>query len=248
MASDSRITTTITKQTDENIKVEHNYILTDSAYKTFSCPNRSGISYCGNADINGKPMSFWINKFIDEQISEETKVSEVPQKLLDYILSIDNMHSFTFHVCGYETDNEKQVQKIYRIFTKSESPIIDENEKQSQGMIWNGFNETINKLLNNQINCSKIYKAKDVTCMEGDEERVIKDALVVEGNAPVYSSAPIPWGNLYLQDATDLAKFLIDATMNMMRFELVDKTVGGPIDILIIKPDKNVWLHHKQIQ
>ena len=247
MASDSRITQTITNQSTDGKQTIYSYKLTDSAYKTFSCPNHSGISFCGSSDIKGKPMSFWIEKFISEQIAEETKVSEVPQKLLDFILSMDNLNNFTFHVCGYEIIDGKPVQKVYRVYTKAVAPIVEENEGQINGAIWNGFNETINRLIKNQINSPKVYKALNVVCKDGEEDKTLQDALVVESGTAVYQGANIPWGNLYLQDAIDLAKFLIETTINMMNFEIKEQTVGGPIDILVVKPNENMWIQHKEI-
>ena len=247
MASDSRITRTITNQSNDGKKTERSYILTDSAYKTFSCPNHCGLSFCGNSDIEGKPMSYWIEKFISEKIAEETKVSEVPQKLLDYILSMDNINNFIFHVCGYEIIDGKPVQKVYRVFTKADTPIVRQNNELDCGAMWNGVNETINRLIKNQINSPTLYKAQNVVCKDGEKDKTLQDALVVESEATIYDNAPISWECLYLQDAIDLAKFLIETTIDMMRFEMVDQTVGGPIDILVIKPDENNWIQHKEI-
>ena len=44
-------------------------------------------------------------------------------------------------------------------------------------------------------------------------------------------------------DAIDFAKYAIQTTIDTMKFQQRGKTVGGPIDILIIKPD-NAFCKH----
>ena len=50
-----------------------------------------------------------------------------------------------------------------------------------------------------------------------------------------------------LQDAIEFAEFVISATINSMKFQKRPKTVGGPIDILIIKPENAFWLQRKEL-
>jgi hypothetical protein len=61
-------------------------------------------------------------------------------------------------------------------------------------------------------------------------------------------SHPIPWNFFTLQDAIDFAIFAIGSTINAMRFELRPKTVGGPIDVLIIKPTGAFWAQRKELR
>ena len=53
----------------------------------------------------------------------------------------------------------------------------------------------------------------------------------------------IPFNHFTIQDAIDFAKYAIQTTIDTMKFQHRGKTVGGPIDILIIKPD-NAFCKH----
>ena len=50
-----------------------------------------------------------------------------------------------------------------------------------------------------------------------------------------------------LQDAIEFAEFVINATINSMRFQKRPKTVGGPIDILVLKPEESFWIKRKEL-
>ena len=57
----------------------------------------------------------------------------------------------------------------------------------------------------------------------------------------------VPWGLFTLQDAIDFAQYAVDITIKTMHYSNVVETVGGPIDILVIKPDKAFWIQHKEL-
>jgi len=50
-----------------------------------------------------------------------------------------------------------------------------------------------------------------------------------------------------LQDAIDFAVYGIHTTINTMRFQMRVKSVGGPIDVLVIKPDEAFWVQRKEL-
>jgi hypothetical protein len=72
----------------------------------------------------------------------------------------------------------------------------------------------------------------------GDVE--IVNRLVVKEYLPAFAALP-------LQDAIDYAIYLIDVTIQTMRFEPRPKTVGVPIDVLLITPDKIGFVQRKQL-
>lgn len=54
--------------------------------------------------------------------------------------------------------------------------------------------------------------------------------------------------NLFsLQDAADFADHAIRLTMDIMQFQIRPKTVGGPVDLLAIRPDGSQWLRRKTL-
>ena len=65
MASDSRSTLTNTIRNGNQI-IQNNFPLSDATFKTFLCSNNCGISTCGAASYNNKPIAGFIEKFIQD--------------------------------------------------------------------------------------------------------------------------------------------------------------------------------------
>ncbi|MEA3325803.1 MAG: hypothetical protein U9R53_00575, partial [Chloroflexota bacterium] len=57
----------------------------------------------------------------------------------------------------------------------------------------------------------------------------------------------LPWQFFTLQDAIDFCIFAIRSTIDAIRFQPRAKTVGGPIDVLVIKPDEAFWIKRKEL-
>jgi hypothetical protein len=57
----------------------------------------------------------------------------------------------------------------------------------------------------------------------------------------------VPWGFFTLQDAIDYARYAVQTTIDSIRFQPRPKTVGGPVDILVIRPEDTVWVQHKEL-
>lgn len=71
----------------------------------------------------------------------------------------------------------------------------------------------------------------------------------LKNNDGSYTDLPaqtILWNFFTLQDAIDFAKYAVETTINTMRFQNVVETVGNPIDILVIQPEKDpFWISKK---
>ena len=193
---------------------------TNSTNKTFICPNNSGISTCGDESIQGKPISGFIEAFIREKINSNTKIEDMPALIKGYFNNLEPRLCTTFIIAGYEQVNGKAKQKIYRLRTHmNDMEIIDTD---SQGALWDGETVILTKLI------QPVY-------------------LKTERD---YELLPVPefaWNLYTLQDAVDFAKYGIKTTIDTMKFQVVPETVGGPIDILVIKPGKAEWLAKKEL-
>jgi hypothetical protein len=58
---------------------------------------------------------------------------------------------------------------------------------------------------------------------------------------------PIDWQFFTLQDAIDFAIYAERTTIDSLRFQTREKTVGGPVDVLVIKPDRAFWVARKEL-
>lgn len=220
LASDSR---TSYNKLNENI----NFIgvhSTNTTNKTFLCPNNSGISTCGDASIQGKPISGYIESFIREKITSDTNIENMPKLIKDYFKKLESNLNTVFIIAGYKKENEKYTQKIYRIRTNIEK-IETIDTTAGQGALWDGEILTLTKLL------TPVYNKDNQT-----------------GEFKPFPVPEFAWNYYTLQDAIDFAKYGIKTTMDTMRFQTVPETVGGPIDILVIKPEAAKWLSKKELK
>ena len=61
------------------------------------------------------------------------------------------------------------------------------------------------------------------------------------------NAAPIPFNFFTLQDAIDFSIYAIRTTIESLRFQQRPKTVGGSIDILVLKAgEKPFWVAKKK--
>ena len=231
MSSDSR--TTFTSQEFNPLPDGKGAIITknqgihysDTAYKTFLASNNVGISTCGAAAINGKPIAGYVEKFMNEKIKKETKVFETATGLLEAFRKFSPVPDTVFHVAGYEDYNDISKQRLFRVFVAAGK--IAEINVDSQGAIWNGEAEILSRILNSYW---MPVPAKDGT-------KKFKKL-----NPP-----PIPWNFFSLQDAVDFSMYAMNTTIETMRFQERLKTVGKPIDMLAIKPTGGFWIQRKEL-
>lgn len=224
LASDSRITLNAKEATESMQTVQLAVSESDSINKTFLTPNNIGISTHGAADISGVPISGFIESFITEHLNNEAAIDEVPKLLLEYFKKLPAPPATFFHVAGYKKINDIFVQHVYTLNISS-GEIIKINLKEvygEQGAAWGGESDILSRLL------------QPVYIKSGDKY----DPL------PTF---PIPFQFFTLQDAIDFAVYAISTTIDSMRFMARPKTVGGSIDVLVIKPQKAEWIKQKTL-
>jgi hypothetical protein len=222
LASDSRTTYTRTDTLQDNQIVHHIGVhTTNTTDKTFICPNKCGISTCGDATISGMPITSYIQSFIREKINIETKVDEIPTLLIEYFRGFDPIPNTNFLVAGYNKVGGIFKQAVYRV--RIADSFLDKIDADCQGAVWDGETTVLTRLLQ-----SMGLKNED------DSYTPLPDQEIL-------------WGYFTLQDAVDFANYAVETTISTMRFQNVVETVGNPIDILVIQPEKNpLWIKRKE--
>jgi hypothetical protein len=222
MASDSRLTLYAAQQQAQSpvrMIVGHS----DSNYRTFLAPNNVGISTYGAADVQGVPITSSIETFIREQLMRHSKeVDEVATLLVKYFARMKAPADTGFHVAGYKTLGNQRVQQVWQVNLKTEE-IKLVNANNTQGATWGGEADILARLL---------------------QPVWVKDAEEQYQPLPAYS---IPWQFFTLQDGVDFAVYALRTTIDSLRFLPRPKTVGGPIDVLVIKPDNALWIQRKEL-
>lgn len=221
LASDRRTTYSNTVEVEGNVIQRFGVHTTNSTDKTFMCPNGAGISTCGEASLQGSPITGYIQEAIRTQISEDCDVEEIPNILIRYFHELPTVPNTNFIVAGYKSENEKKVQKVYKVNVKTSA--ITVVDTTSQGATWDGETLTLTRLLLNV-------------------------ALVDQnGNCSPLPFEPISFEYFTLQDAVDFARYAVETTIQTMHFKNVVETVGGKVDILVITPDETRWLQKAEL-
>ncbi|HST04802.1 MAG TPA: hypothetical protein VLQ48_08700 [Chloroflexia bacterium] len=242
MASDSRLTMSRTVTNENAFKAQQSQVLmdivqSDANYKLFLAPNGVGISTCGDASVNGEPLAGYIEAFMDEEIAqvldspiesddviEGGEVDKVADQLLEYFKKLPGPPDTAFHVAGYKTEGNKRVQQIWRVTIKTgEKTLI--NNGGEKGVLWDGEGDFMYRLI------QPVYRKSD------------------QGEYVALENPDIAFHYFTIQDAIDFAVYATRTTVDSIRFVATrSKTVGGPIDVLVIKPRDAFWVQRKQLK
>ena len=224
LAADSRLT--INWKSMINGKENLNYSqISDTTNKVFLLNDRIAVATFGVADINGVPIAGFVNKFIEQKIDDKTEVDQVGKLLLDFFRELKADLGTFFYVVGYKKESGVSVQHIYYVdIFKSQ---IQRSNQNKQGLFyganWGGEIEVISRL----VGKVKIQKGNDWSEL---------------------GEAAVPWNFLTMQDAIDFSSFAVRATIESFRFQQRIKTVGGSVDILVIRPSEQaIWIFRKDL-
>jgi hypothetical protein len=227
MASDSRLTLNVEQQTPNGQRVMIAAGMSDSNYKTFLAKEKIGISTFGQADINGNPISGFIQSFISQHNDAEISVSEFANELNEHFRTFSPVPDAGFHISGYEIEDEELKPKVYRVapFHNQVNLVNPENEQgEQQGATWDGESDLLMRLI---------------------QPVFMRDE---QGQFQALPQFPIPWQFFTIQDAIDFAVFAIQTTIDCVKFFPRAKTVGGPIDVLVINREKAFWVNRKELK
>lgn len=224
MASDSRISLDRTVGPPQSQTVLLSVAQADTNYKTFLTPTGIGISMCGAASINGVPISGYIESFInDVAVPKNLEVDTLPAELLSYFAAMQPIPATQFHIAGYKKLVGTSEQHVWCVTVDTSK--IERVNGGNQGIVWGGESDILTRL--------------------------IQPIATLDSNGAVSSVLPhfaVPWGFFSLQDAIDFSTFALRSTIDAMRFQPRPKTVGGPIDVLVIKPTGAFWVQRKELR
>lgn len=226
MASDSRLTISNTRNVNGEKIFDNAVSQSDTNYKTFLAPNNVGISYFGQATIDGIPISGFIDAFINETLrNDTTDIEDIPNLLVTYFQNMEKTPDTGFHVGGYKQVGHQRIQMLWRVFALTGQIENVVPDQQIHGVIWDGEQDVMIRIINNNIH----FKKADDSYAQMEPH-------------------DIPFQMFTLQDAIDFCSYAVRTTSDTMKFQLRYKTVGGPIDILVITPSESFWVARKQLQ
>lgn len=248
MAADSRLTRTKSQkainlphkegENDKVLFVNSTYTLSDNAQKVLLIKKAGvGVSFCGDAMIDGVTVADFIRKFEIEKVEEGDSAETVATKLVEYYTGT-NTH---FFVCGYKDDvpyvfdvNRGTVERSNvakkAATTPTKNDAADNGDVPELGVPENLHTEETDDTATPVVINGALWAGRMTAITK------------IVNNAP---SLNADWGTMPLKDAIDFAEFLIDTTIKYERFCDEIQTCGGDIDILVITKDEAFWKQHK---
>ncbi len=223
IAGDSRLSLTYSTK-DEKTQKEffHTITASDSNDKVFLVKDKFGLGTFGTADIKGMPIAGFINRFVEEKVTDTTEVDQIPQLLLDFFGQPYGFPDVSFYVAGYKIENGMSTEHVHFLNVASKEINRINTSENPCGANWGGEIEMMSRLLS------------PVKLKQGDQWNELK-------------AAPLPFNFFTLQDAIDFAIYAVRTTIESIRFQQRPKTVGGAIDILVLKAgEKPFWVAKKK--
>lgn len=252
MASDSRSTYTQTDVREEKVIVKFGAHYTDTTYKTFLCDNRVGISTCGDGTICEKSIAGHIEDFINNIYCKDDSVESISKKIGEYFNALSEKNDVTFHVAGYKKEDEKDIAVVYSVNTVANR--IELLREGVCGANWAGETAILTRLMKNSYVVSEenVIPIGTITLNAKNEDgteknTILKNQIAIPGGSLRQPELDAAWNLMTLQDGIDFAEYAIKTTIDTMRFQIASKTVGGPIDILVIKPNGSQWIQRKEL-
>ena len=229
MASDSRQSVTVEGKSAQGKSFKVETVNSDAVVKTFLLEQHQiGISNFGQNLPDGMPIASHIERFIEEELTPKDDIASVPRKLIEYIRKSFPDVEAGFHIAGYKKEGKVSVPHVYSCHVSQnivERRNINQDGTLIYGAAWSGQGDILTSIVNAII---------------------IKDE---QGNDKVIRSpAPIIWKAMALQDAIDFSIYAIRTTIDTMRFQARPKNVGGPIDVLVLKPEEAKWIQRKELR
>lgn len=230
MAADSRQSITLTRRESEEDKKMRavETVNSDFVYKVFLLPKHdTGISVCGEFVLNKVTVESHIKRFQEEKLKNNDTVYGIAQKVRDFFLNQFPSANTTFHIAGFNKVSGISVPYVYIYQNiKKEFRRLNVNpgtEEITYGTSWGGQGDVI----------ANILVAKQI---KGPDNMVKQQSMMT----------PIIWDSMPIQDAIDFAIYAVRTTIDTIRFQARPKNVGGPIDVLLLTPEKTTWIQRKE--
>jgi hypothetical protein len=222
MASDSRQSISIEgKSPDGKPMPKIETVSSDFAYKTFLLATQAvGINTFGDSLLGKITIESHIKRFSEEVLDDGDDVTSIPRKLVDFFRKDFPQADTAFHVAGYKRIERKSTPHIFLCH-------VGKDSVQRQNLTHNA--EKV------------VYGAT-----WGGQADVIASLLQPTQSQP---KPPIIWDAMTVQDAIDFGIYAVRTTIDTMRFQARPKNVGGPVDVLLIRPDEPPgWIQRKELR
>ena len=207
----------------------------------------AGICTYGIGNIGPRSIESLINEFCvknyDAKKASLKGIEEITKELLAFISG--------FYIPAYEIEKDKPQLGFLIGGYSPNSPFPEEWEfrfpdlldvkqvrpLEQYGASWRGT----------AVPFSRLYRGIDPRAIDHLKDQGITEELLSKVSKDY--EIKIVFDGMPVQDAIDLAKFIINTTIGIARFEAGFPSCGGPIDIAVIHPNKKFqWIQKKNYE
>jgi hypothetical protein len=156
MTADSRLIGAVTRDNG----VVHRFNFTDNAQKLLLIRHSTlGISFCGDAVIEGKTVADFLRVFDVQHIRAEDTIPVVAEKLKNYLAEGFSQYNVAFYLAGFDHDEPF-------VYLVNKDGVLRKNYLENERMItysanWHGETGPINRLLHETRVNFKLMPLKD---------------------------------------------------------------------------------------
>ena len=227
-------------------------VSSDNARKLFQLgPRHAAVTY-GWAFLCNRNIHSHVNDF-KTTISPDLKTEDLAIALAKYLTVQYNAHiekeydapvdeknyALALLVGGYDTGDKEG--KVYEIYVPGEEAHLVQTTDNRVGAAWRGHTLVIGRLLKGVD-----PRLRDLEGYDADMSKAL-DASPLD--------YLIDYWSMTLQDAIDLATFLVHTTVQMQRFSDgvrmapgMSANCGGAIDVAVIEPENGfTWIRYKAL-
>lgn len=206
-----------------------------------------GIGNIGTRSIESLLFGFCRKNYNDNKNIQtgQGKVKEIAKCLLNYFkeqyeklfdkYSSENKPILGFYVGGYSPDSP--YAEDWEFILPDFEDIREVRPIDHFGASWRGTT----------LPFTRLYRGIDPR----GEQLLISEGVSEDTVKKLHTAfeSPIIFDGMPVQDAIDLAKFIVETIIGLSRFEIGPQTCGGPLDIAVILPDRKfTWIQQKSLE
>lgn len=195
-------------------------ILSDTAQKLFITPNQCGVATYGELLTPRGRLDQIMPMLLDRNVNPRAGVQETAEAILEALRSSEGPISTFLYVGGFDRDRDNEPVVLNISVQSGDIRRVNWHPKEQKPVYscsWGGEGDVVDALLNGLT--------------------VSRPGMPPQ-NLPRY---PVPFNLMSSEDAVAFAGFAVRTTLEMIRFQLRKKVVGGVAQILQITPDGTVW-------
>lgn len=229
-------------------------VSSDNAQKLFQLTPWAGAITWGWAFLLGRNIHSHVNDFRVSQASQATTVEGLARSLGQYMQQqylahiekgsdkavAEGQYAFALFVAGYDPGHKSG--KVFEVYVPEGEYHLRRTTDENPGAAWRGHYIPVSRLLNGFD-----PRLSDLTGYSEELGESLNEYKL---------AYQIDYWSMTLQDAVDLAAFLVHTTITMERFSDgigmapgSSAVCGGAIDIAVIQPDNGFeWVQRKALQ